>query len=174
LNPEGCTGLTIAGGALEIAGFGLVAWELARIQRREFGEPEFVRRLRARLRKLFGRPRRVAELSATLSAEGTLRASGRVRARPGDDTLEERVQALEKNFGYLEDELDHYHTSLEKGLDDLRKKLDDMQAELDRERREREEERKASLRTSVTLQAWGTGLFVLGTILSVLGNTVNC
>jgi hypothetical protein len=37
----GCAGLTIAGGVLEIAGFALVAYELARIQRREFGEPEF-------------------------------------------------------------------------------------------------------------------------------------
>ncbi len=49
-----------------------------------------------------------------------------------------------------------------------------MRAELDQERREREAERKASLRVSVTLQAWGTTIFVVGAILSVLGNTVNC
>lgn len=52
----GCAGLTIAGGVLEIAGFALVAYELARIQRREFGEPEFLRRLRGWLRRLLRRP----------------------------------------------------------------------------------------------------------------------
>lgn len=170
----GCAGLTIAGGVLEIAGFTLVAYELARIQRREFGEPEFLQRLRGRLRRLLRRPvTHTAEAEAALAGGGTLRAEGIARRGPGE-TLDDRVEALEENLGRLESEIDRREARLAQDIEEVRQSLSEMRAELDRERREREEDRKTSLRASVTLQAWGTALFVVGAILSILGNTVNC
>ncbi len=170
----GCGGLTIAGGVLEIAGFALVAYELARIQRREFGEPEFLQRLRARLRRLLRRSAtHTAEASATISGSGTVRAEGIARRGPGE-TLDERVEALEENLGRLESEIDRRGARLAKDIEEVREGLSRMRTELDQERRQKEEEGKTSLRASVTLQAWGTALFVVGAILSVLGNTVNC
>ncbi len=49
-----------------------------------------------------------------------------------------------------------------------------MRADLDRTQRERDEQRKDFLRGSMKLQAWATGLFVFGVVLSVLGNAVTC
>jgi len=170
----GCAGLTIAGGVLEIAGFALVAYELARIQRREFGEPEFLQRLRARLRRLLRRSAtHTAEASVAISGGGTVRAEGIARRGSGE-TLDERVEALEENLGRLESEIDRREARLAKEIEEVRQSLSEMRAELDQERRAKEDERKASLRVSVTLQAWGTALFVVGAILSILGNTVNC
>jgi hypothetical protein len=171
----GCVGLTIAGGAFEIVGFGLVAYELARIQRREFGEPKFLVRIRTRLRKIFRRSRHqtVKVGAAVATASGSASVRGRVRRDPGN-TFESRVEALERNFQHLEVEFDQSRARLEQSISELRKMLDGMRTELEREREEKDEERKVSLRTSVTLQAWGTGLFVFGAILSVMGNTVSC
>jgi len=171
----GCAGLTIAGGVFEIAGFFLVACELARIQYRELGEPVLVRRARARLRKLSRRSRdqTVKAGSAELRATATLRARGRARQGPGT-TLESRVDALEENARRLEDEIDEQNATFGGDIQELSAKLSLVQAELKEERRRGEKERKAALRTSVALQAWGTGLFVFGAILSVLGNTINC
>lgn len=170
----GCVGLTIAGGVLEIAGFALVAYELARIQRREFGEPEFLKRLRLRLRRLLRRSVTVtAEAGGAIAIGGNARAEGVARRGPGD-TLDERVEAIEENIGRLEAEMNRRQTRLVAEIKDVREKQTMMRSELDQERQAKEEERKAALRTSVTLQAWGTGLFVLGTVLSILGNTVNC
>jgi hypothetical protein len=171
----GCIELTIVGGVFEIFGFGLVAYELARIQRREFGEPEFLKRLRARLRRIFKRSshQTVAVGSATATAEGALRIQARVRQSPGQ-TLEARIEALEKNFYELEAEIDLQNATFGGDIEELSKKLDEIRAELDQERRKRDVERRASLRSSVALQAWGTGLFVLGTTLSILGSALNC
>lgn len=171
----GCVGLTIAGGVFEIAGFALVAYELYRLQRREFGEPEFLKRLRARMRKILRRSRHhtVTPGAAVLTAEGALGVRARVRRGPGD-TLETRIEAMEKNLHHLETEIDHQNAIFGGDIEELSKKLNETRAELAEERRRSDEERKASLRTSVALQAWGTGLFVFGTILSVLGNTINC
>jgi hypothetical protein len=171
----GCVGLTVAGGVFEIAGFALVACELYRIQHREFGEPELLKRLRTRIRKIFRRSKHhtVAAGAAVLTAEGTLRAQARVRRDPGD-TLETRIEAVEKNLHHLEAEIDHQNAIFGGDIEELSQRLIETRSELAQERRRSEEERKASLRTSVALQAWGTGLFVLGAILSVLGNTIDC
>lgn len=171
----GCAGLTIAGGVFEVAGFFLVACELARIQYREFGEPLPVRRARAVLRRLSRRSQeRTAEPgSAELRAEGTLRVRGRARQGPGD-TLESRLEALEKNQRRLETEIDEQNATFGGDIEKLSAKLGAVQKALDEERRRSEDERRAALRTSVTLQACGTGLFVVGAVLSVLGSTATC
>lgn len=171
----GCAGLTIAGGVFEIAGFFLVACELARIQYREFGEPVLVRRARARLRKLSRRSRdqTVKAGSAELRATATLRARGRVRQGPGA-TLESRLDALEENARRLEAEIDEQNATFGGDIEKLSAKLGVVQAELKEERSRSEAERQAALRTSVMLQVYGTGLFVVGAVLSVLGGTVNC
>lgn len=170
----GCAGLVIAGGVFEVAGFALIAYELARVQRREFGEPEFLEWLRGWPRRIFPRHRtHTAEASASLSGVGTLRAEGVARRGPGK-TLDERVAALEENFRRLEDETGQRQRRLAGEVEEVRRKLDQTRDELEQERREKEEERKAALRASVTLQATGTGLFVLGAILSVLGSTLTC
>lgn len=75
-----CLGLTIAGGAFEIVGFGLVAAELARIQWAEFGTPRFVQRLQGRVRRLVGRGR-VISVSGGVAGEADL--AGRLSIREG-------------------------------------------------------------------------------------------
>ncbi len=170
----GCTGLTIAGGVLEVTGFGLVACELARVQHREFGAPRFVSKLRAQARRLLRRSvTHTAEGSGTITATGSLHAQGIARQGSGD-TLDERVAALEANLGTFEREVDERHRDVEGRVADVRSGLDELQAELAQDRREAEDERRDTLRASVAVQAWGTFLFVVGAVLSVVGNTVNC
>lgn len=101
----GCLWLTILGGVLEGFGFGLVAWELWRVQHSEFGPPAWLMRLRAWVRRLLRRPTVVKLGRASVSGGGSMKARMRVRRSPSE-TLEERVAALEANFGHLEGELD--------------------------------------------------------------------
>jgi hypothetical protein len=169
----GCVGLTIAGGVLEIGGFALVAYKLVQIQSRELGEPRFLRRLRARLRRILGH--RDAMKVPMGTATSTERAMPlRVRHSAVDEKLDSRVSALEQNFRHLEEEFLRGQKDLAGSLSDLRTRFSQMRAEFDEERRERDERRKEELRGSVALEACGTALFVLGAILSVLGNTLTC
>ena len=169
----GCLWLTAVGGVLEVAGFGLVAWELTRIQRQEFGTPQFILRVRGWLRRLLRRPR-VVELSAAMGGGvGSMRANLRVRQVPGE-TLEERVTALESNFEHLEGELSERSRAFDQRFESVEKTQREMRADIEQQQREQEEHRRESLRSSVALQAWGTVLFVIGVVLNVLGSAVSC
>lgn len=160
--------LIIAGGAMQMAGFTLVAWELARIQRREFGEPEVLSRWRGRFRRWTGRTR-TATGSARVTAKGEVRARGKARAAPGE-TFVERVNALEENFGHLDREVAEDRATAERGRDQLLDLLDLTRGEFKEQRHADERDRKAFLKTSVALQSWGTALFILGTVLGVVGS----
>lgn len=169
----GCLWLTIVGGALEGFGFGLVALELTRIQRREFGAPQFIRRIKGWVRRLLRRPQ-VVKLSAAAGGGGGVgKARLRVRRAPGE-TLEERVSALEENLGHLEGELDERTRESEQRSESIEQAQRDMRADLDQRRREQEEQQRESLRTSVTLQTWGMLLFVVGVVFNVLGSAISC
>ena len=169
----GCLWLTIVGGVLEGIGFGFIAWELARIQRQEFGAPQFVVRIKGWVRRLLRRPR-VVELSAAMGGGvGSMRANLRVRQVPGE-TLEERVTALESNFEHLEGEFGERSRAFDQRFESVEQAQRDMRADLDQRRREQEEQRRESLRTSVTLQTWGTLLFVVGVVFNVLGSAISC
>jgi hypothetical protein len=168
-----CLTLTYVGGALEVAGFAAVAWQLGRVQRQEFGTPRPIQRARALLRRLLGRPPIVAFASLRSTGGGSATISGRVR-QPYAATMEDRVAALEHNLGQLEQELDERTGKLKQELRALAQAQHDMRKALDHEHREREERRRKSLRESMTVQWWATGAFVIGAMLSVAGNAVTC
>lgn len=172
--------LNIAGVFLEIAGFSLVAYELFRTQRREFGDPKplkLIKALRARVkrffRKLFRRPRKVVEMSATLTGTASLTAKGLVRSGRGK-TLEDHVAALEANFARLDQEVDEHRRELDKEIAGVQGELRKTRDELERQREEREQEQREFLRASVSLQWWGIGLFILGVLSSGAANVISC
>lgn len=170
----GCLPLTIAGGFLEVAGLSLVAWEITRIQREEFGTPRFILRAQAWVRRRLGR-----SVSHNLGVADSIEVADDISVRrraarhPGM-TLEERIDALERDFGFLEDELTERDRKVEHKLRAIEQRQTEMRQQLDQEHREREERRKMSLRAAITLQAFGTVLFFFGAVLSVLGNAVSC
>lgn len=169
----GCLWLTILGGVFEGLGFGLIAWELTRIQRQEFGTPQFILRVTGWVRRLIGRPK-VVKLSAAMGGGGgAMKARLRVRRPPGE-TVEERVTALEENLGHLEGELDERTREFEQRFGSVEQTQRDMRADIEQQQHEQEKRRRESLRSSVTLQAWGTLLFVVGVFLNVLGSAVSC
>lgn len=154
----------------EVVGLGLVAWELTRVQQRELGTPRWVRRLQARVRRLLGRPgvaHRV-RLGEAVSIEDAL--GGRVW-RGGGETVEQRLTALEADVETLRKQADERHADLEQRLTTQAQRMDALRADLERQHTEREAERREQLRESITLQWWGTGLFVIGAVLSGLANT---
>lgn len=177
-----CIWLNVAGVLLEVSGFFLVAYELFRIQRREFGDPKPLRRLNAArtrvrgvFRRLLRRSTQVTDLGAELSGSATLTGTLKAQLRRGrGKTLEDHVAALEENFALLDKEVEEHRVELDKGIADLRYELGEMRAEFERQRQEREEKEKDLLRASVSLQWWGIGLFVTGTIFSGLANVVSC
>jgi hypothetical protein len=99
--------LTIAVGVLEIFGFALIAYDLYRLQRHEYGTAQFIARWKGRLRRLLGKskdyPVHVDEMA------GTIAMTGRGKARRGSgEGLEERVDALEENLQRLDEEVDEH------------------------------------------------------------------
>lgn len=158
----------MAGDVLQMLGFVLVAIELGRVQRREFGEPSWVTRVRAWLGRRLGRAKTVHLGSANLKVGTQMSARGKVRTPPGH-SVEERVSALEKNFDRLDGEVDQERIAAAQARSDLLEQLNVTRAEVNRQREFDERERKDFLRTSVLLQAWGTTFFVVGTVSGIIG-----
>src|SRR3712207_6100103 len=104
----GCQSLTILGGIFEVVGFGMIVWQLARVQRQEFGWPRFLSRwygrLRAHLRRLLRRPPIVASASASMSLALSTSARGSVRRGMGPEAPD-RFAAIEYNLTEIEKEL---------------------------------------------------------------------
>jgi hypothetical protein len=154
-----------------VVGLGLVAVELTRVQRRDLGTPQWIRRARTWL------PRRTATPDAQ-PAELAGHSHGSSSAwidlttgPPPVPTIEERVASLEANLSALRDHTDQRQADLEERLTTQSQRVVELRADVDRQHAEREAERREQLRESVTLQWWGTGLFVVGAILSGLANS---
>jgi hypothetical protein len=176
-----CIWLSILGGVLEITGFLLVAVELFRTQRREFGTPTPIRlfrqardRVRIRIRRLLGRTKTHLG-SGTLTAKVNLTASAKAQLRRGwGKTLEDHVSALEKNLAELDREVEEHRAELDQAIKGVSDDLKAMRVDLEQQWKEREDDQREFLRTSVTLQWWGIGLFVLGTAISAVANVISC
>lgn len=176
-----CIWLNVAGALLEISGFSLVAYELFRTQRREFGDPKLVALLKRKrnqftgfVRRLFGKTKVIsvgADLAASYGIEGT--AKGQLRRGRGQ-TLEDHVAALELNFAELDREIEEHRTELDKAIGDVQSELHETKAELERQSQERKEEEQEILRGSVTLQSWGICLFVAGVLANFAANVISC
>jgi hypothetical protein len=160
--------MVIAGGAFQVIGFVLVAIELGRVQRHEFGTPQFIEWLRGRLRRLFRRSQTIeASAHGAILSGGSAR--GIVRAGRGA-TLEDHVAALEENFDRLDDEVAANRLEVERWRSELIEQLTVTRAEMSEQKQRDDEERKGFLRTSLLSQTWGTLFFVAGTILGVVGS----
>ena len=171
----GCTWLVIAGVIFEMAGFVLVAYELTRIQRREFGKPAVMRRLRARMGQLIRRPSVQVEEAgvADLTGKGIPHTESEAQRSP-EDARKARLESLEKKTHQLQAEVDHRNATFGGDIEEPSKQLEKTRAELGKVRRTIVEAQKETLRASVALRAWGTALFAIGAILSVVGSAVSC
>jgi predicted RNase H-like nuclease (RuvC/YqgF family) len=151
-----------------VLGFVVVASELARVQRREFGAPKAWRKLRAWVRRRFG-VSDAAELGATIAGRGTASAELTARYRI-EGSMEDRVEALAKNLERLDKEVTQERRKLRGEIREVRQKLDELRAQVEREHEQIEEERKEALKSSLAFQWTGTGLFVVGAVLTTIGN----
>jgi hypothetical protein len=168
-----CVVLIVLGVLFEVTGLALVAWQLWRVQRREFGMPMWVGKAHARLRRILRRKGSTAVVTPSTLEHG--RALGGVvvmgRQPPGD-SVESRLHALEQNFAALDRETQARFQRHEQEQGDLRRKVTETRAELERQQQEREGERREELRETMTLQWWGTGLFFVGAVLAGVANGV--
>jgi hypothetical protein len=169
----GCLGYTIAGGALEFIGLLIVAIEIGRIQRREFGTPRALARLRDWLRRCFGKGK-VRHIQAMDRATTTETAVPLTVQRRQAATIEGRVAWLEQQHKDLVREVDEAKKRLGVQIDQIEQQLAEFRTDLEHERAEREQSRRAFLRGTVTLQSVGTSFFLLGVVMSVLGNAFTC
>jgi hypothetical protein len=174
-NVGGCLWLSGIGGLMEVGGLAIVVVQLTRVQRRDLGTPAWIGKVRAIWRRVTGRSGRVVYLQgldAAASSDATLRLSvGRAAA---DETLDARVKALEANLAELDRKTDERFGDMEQRLSTAHERVDALRADMEKIQREADEARREELRESVTLQWWGTGLFVLGVVASFLGNAVSC
>ena len=149
-------------------GFVVVAWELARVQRREFGAPKAWRKLRAWVHRRFG-VSKAAEMGTAITGRGTV--SAELTARYSiDGSMEDRVEALEKNLERLEQEVTQKRRKFRGEIREVRQKLDELREQVEQERQQAEEERTEALKSSLAFQWTGTGLFVIGAVLTTVGN----
>lgn len=126
-------------------------------------------RMRGFMRRLLRRTKTVEGRAVAATATATASARGKVRTPPGE-SVEQRVAALEKNFGRLDDEVDENRAAADRWRQELLEQVTVTRAEVNAQRAQDDEERKAFLRMSVLLQSWGTAFFVVGTILGVVGS----
>jgi hypothetical protein len=168
-----CFVLIAASVLFEVAGLARVVVQLTRIQRREFGTPEWWLGIRRRLVRLRGG--KSASGAASTSAGARVRTKGhvgtKVRREP-DETVESRLHAVEANLDALEADTARRFEEHAQRQDHMNQALNEAQAGLQRQQQERESARREELRESMTLQWWGTGLFLVGAILAGVANGV--
>jgi hypothetical protein len=164
--------MTIVGGGMEMIGFSLIVYQLVRVQRQEFGWPQFVVRTRAwvmsRARRLLKRPQ-VVHVGGVDSAETV--GSVRIRKRfPMGQMAPDRFAAVEYNVNELERELDERFQEALDEVEKVRSELSSVRGKMDQREAERDAQRKAELRSSLAFEAWGVVFFLSGTVLSVIGS----
>jgi uncharacterized protein YlxW (UPF0749 family) len=89
-------------------------------------------------------------------------------------TTEQRVTRLEKQHEDLLREFDEEKERLANQIQQTERRVADVRADLNRELAAREQSQRSFLRRTVTFQSVGTVCFVVGVVLSVLGNAVAC
>jgi hypothetical protein len=180
-----CAPLIVAGGSVQILGFGLaltqsvrtrreqspdeaslIRWAWAWIRRRGSQFITWTRRTaeRALARLHLMQPRTVsAPLSASVGASGNLlgHLSTRRRALP----LSERVDGLEDDVDDLRRKRSEDRAHLEGRIDDMRKDVESRQAE-------QESKRARQLGRSLRYEELGIGVFVMGIVLTTVGSVV--
>ncbi len=170
----GCLSLTILGGLIEVAGLAIIAIEIGRLQRQEFGQPIFLVRLEACLRRWIRRShRQTVQLGGIDSAEVVESAQVKVTPAPAV-LLEDRVRRLEQVAEDLRRELDETGERLEGRIVGVHDRIGALEAEQGRQQQTHEQARKASVRRQITAQAVGTVFFFFGVVLSVFGNALTC
>lgn len=172
---DGCLTLTIVGGAAEIVGFALAFWEMRVTQRREFpGYRPWYHRAFAWVRRKLGLAKpRVIEGEGTVTVTASVTGTADISREPGA-TLEARVELLEQDVKYLTNEQRQDHDALESRIGQTDQRIGETETALRTEMAEMEAQRKETLRESITYEKAGISLFVVGVILSVLGNAVTC
>lgn len=172
--PEGmgCLSLTVLGGIAEVLGLVLIALELTLVQRREFpGRGPLARLLRwlQRLRARLGRQKAAMGI-ASISGGGSVSASGSARVETAPQTLEGRVERLERQHTELEQRMTGLAEEVARRANELQQKLAEQREELGGRIDQLEQERLQHLEQSLRLQWPGILLFVVGVVLSVAGN----
>jgi hypothetical protein len=171
----GCLALTIVGGGAEIVGFGLAFYEMALTQQREFPDyrPLHHRALTWVRRKLGRSKSGTAHISGTGRATSSGHADLTVTRAPAT-TLQGRVERLEQEMQDLQRKQREDQAGLDRRIIEMHKRIGEAEAALQKQINELEAQRKQNLRDSLTFEKWGIVLFVIGVVLSVLGNAITC
>ena len=156
-------------------GFYLAFHELRVTQRREFPDytPLHHRALRWVRRKL----RRTHSGTAHISGAAHVSASGRATltvTRAPATTVEGRVERLELEMQDLQRKQREDQAEVQGRIVKAHTRIGEVEITMQRQLNELEAQRKANLSDSLTFEKWGIALFVLGVVLSVLGNAVTC
>ena len=138
----------------EVGGLGTLAWQLGRVQRREFGAPAWMLRVRGCWRRLTGQLTSVSSsLDIRYTVESSTAGEVSVRKRTGSDaTLESRIAALEANQFAIDEETAARFERVDRGQNQLQRHVDALGEELRGQHDQREQERREQLRESMALQ----------------------
>jgi hypothetical protein len=166
--------LTVIGGLMEVAGFGLIVAQLVRVQRREFGTPESIARaqnwIRHHTARLLGRRKGATVHAAGVSMSARASLSGTASVwRDMSDSAPDRLDAIAANLNELHAIVDRLGSRHEHATAGLPGDVDATRTELREHTAEEEAQRKAELRASIKWEAWGVALFLAGTVCSVAG-----
>lgn len=164
--------LTILGGVAQVGGFGLTFYELARTQRREF--PDYVplhHRASKWVRRRLGLTKQKAVYLDLAPAVASSSASLDLEVeRSPATTLPGRVERLEKQMADLRRKQQEDRSKLEGRLTETSQRITETATAVRTQLNELEVHRKESLRESLFFEKLGVFLFIMGTVLSVLGS----
>lgn len=180
-----CVPLIIAGGGVQIAGFGLALTQSVRTRLEQSpAEQSFVRLTRAWSRRRGGQVvtwvrvktepllvrlhlRRPRSVSVNLSnrAGASTSAVGYLSKRRRDLALSERVDRLEDDVDDLRRKQSEDHAHLEGRVDEVRSDIETQQAA-------QESERARQLGRSLRYEELGIGLFIVGVVMATAGSVV--
>ena len=178
-----CTSLIVAGGTVQVGGFGLALAQSVRTRREESpeeasligwtrawlrrsgGEAATWVRVKAEpmLRRLHLIGPRVASGAVTMSTGATLSARGHKAINNRERPMEERADRLEDAVNELYRDAGEHRHELTERVGELRRGVEDREAA-------RESERARQLGRRLRYEELGVGVFVVGVVLTTVGS----
>ena len=157
--------IRVMGLVLQILGIGTVAWGI-RTTRKLFGRPGIVVLMRRWLANFPRYGGRTISVGATMAATSAVRGRGFITTRAADDSVEARLDALEKNVEHVNDRISGLQAEMDQKADEHRCALPEEREARSREAGELRERLEATETGGLHVSAVGAVWLTLGVALS--------
>lgn len=157
--------ILLTGLVLQILGIGTVAWGI-RTTRRLFGRPGMVALVRTWLANFPRYGGRTIAVGATMTATSSVRGRAFVTTTAADESVEARLDALEKNMGHVNDRINGIQAEIDQKADEHRRAFEEERQARSKEAGELRERLEATETGGLHVSAVGAVWLTVGVALS--------